>query len=300
MRWLPLGSAVFGMAAAVTAQAVPVTFSQEFSVSMGSWNNSHEVNRYGNFSDSVNDSLQFNIPGFDTSRGTLQSVQLSMNGAVSHSPVSVYLPEISGLPIELPFGAVAQDTERTLQGTGGLWAYYDARVAFSANYQFAVDPLIDGLFTPIAFEAARGSCVQTADLFLDLGDQNPHCTAGNEGLPLTSYTYDWGMISGTALDAFLNPFVGFNLNLAGEVFGYCDDDDVGDYCRVNLATDWQTRLNLTYTYDDGTDPGGGGGNGDPDPDPTPVPEPGALGMLSAGALIAFALRRRRGNLLRAG
>jgi hypothetical protein len=299
MRRFQIGLAVSGMAVAFSAQAVPVTYTQSAGAGMGVWTDSHLTNRYGDFTDSLNESVGVVIPGFDTSLGTLQSVQISMIGAVSHSPVSVYLPEVSGLPIELPFGALAQDTERSLQGFGGLWAYYDAQVSYRADYLFAVDPQISGLFTPIAAEAAFGSCASTADLFLDIGDRNPHCIAGNQGLPLASYNYDWGTVSGAALDAFLNPAgVRFNMNLTGDVYGHCDNDDVGDYCRLNLATNWEAMFNLTYLYDDGTDPGGGGGGGNGDPDPVSVPEPGPLGLLAAGILGAFALRRRReGSLL---
>jgi hypothetical protein len=290
---------VFAMAIAFTAQAVPVTVSQDFSVGMGVWNNSHQTNRYGDFSDSLNESTLFNIAGFDSSLGALQSVQLSMTGTVTHSPVSLLLPEISGLPTQLPFGALAQDTERSLQGFGGLWAYYDAQVSYRADFRFAVDPLIDGLFTPMAAEAAFGSCTATADLFLDIGDRNPHCTTGNDGSPLGTYNYDWGTLTGNTLDAFLDPSgLRFNLNVMGDVYGHCDNDDVGDYCRLNLATQWDTTLRLTYTYDDGTGNGGGGGDGDPEDPPVSVPEPGTLGMLSAGLLAVCALRRRRVNLQR--
>jgi hypothetical protein len=123
---------------------------------------------------------------------------------------------------------------------------------------------------------------------LDIGDTDPYCKVGNNGSPLGDYNYTWGPLSGSALAQFIgSDFLDFNMSMAGDAFVHCDDD-VGDYCRVNMEMIWDWDLALSYTYEPGvpeTDPGNGGG-------PTPVPEPATLGLM-AGALLCLGSTRRR-------
>jgi hypothetical protein len=86
----------------------------------------------------------------------------------------------------------------------------------------------------------------------------------------------------------------FNTRMTGDAYGHCDDDDVGDYCRVNLAMNWIWDLSLSYTYEPTvTDPGEGGGGDGGNGNPVPVPEPGSVGMLSIALFGLVATRRRR-------
>jgi hypothetical protein len=289
MRWTKIALAVCCVAYLGDAQAVPVTLVDSQSGLHSLWSNSASTNRYSDFvlQDSRSSIVQF--AKFDSSLGTLLSAELTLTSVTSHPTRTLFLPEVSGLPVELPFGALAQDTERTLQGTLGLWAYYDARVSYRADYRLTVDPLNSSLFAPVAAEAAFGSCARSEDLFLDIGSQNPHCLAGNNGSPLGDFSYTWGPLSGADLAQFIgNDLLRFDTRMTGDAFGHCDDDDVGDYCRLNLAMNWDWDLSLSYTYEPGVPDTGGGG------DPLPVPEPGTLGMLSIALFGLAATRRRRG------
>jgi hypothetical protein len=291
MRWIKIALAACCVTYLVDAQAVPVTLSESRSGLHSLWSNSASTDRYSDFvlQDSRSSIVQF--AKFDSSLGTLLSAELTLTSATSHPTRTIFLPEVSGLPMELPLGALAQDTERTLQGTLGLWAYYDARVSYRADYRLTVDPLNSGLFAPMAAEAAFGSCARSEDLFLDIGDQNPHCLAGNNGSPLGDFSYTWGPLSGADLAQFIgNDLLRFDTRMTGDAFGHCDDDDVGDYCRLNLAMNWNWGLSLSYTYEPGV-PGTGGGG-----DPLPVPEPGTVGMLSIALFGLAATRRRRGRV----
>jgi hypothetical protein len=94
----------------------------------------------------------------------------------------------------------------------------------------------------------------------------------------------------------LSSFVGtdpLNLSmlLTGRVSGYCDDDDRGDNCSIDVYSGFTGVAGVRYTYstpgDDGEGGvGGGGGN------PVAVPEPGSFGLLAMG-LLGLACRSRR-------
>jgi len=269
--------AVLSMLPLVDAKAVPITNTTSFGGSHSVFGSSANTDRYSDFTlqDSRSSIAQF--ARFDSSLGTLLGVELTLSSSTAHPTRSLYLPDVSGLPVELPLGAIAQDTERDLHGFLNLWAYYDAQVSYRADYRLIVDPLNTDLFSSIAAEAAFGSCSRTEDLFGDIGNQNPTCTAGNNGSPLGDYSYSWGPLSGSALTQFIgNDFLRFDTRMTGDAFGHCDDD-VGDYCRVNFGMVWDWDLSLSYTYEPsvpGTDPGNGGGGGGGG-DPVPVPEPDA-------------------------
>jgi hypothetical protein len=266
------------------AGAVPITVSDSRNVVLGVWNDSTAANRYSDFVLHDSESLVVQFAKFDSSLGTLLNAQLLLTSTTSHPTKRLSLPEVSGLPVDLAFGAIAQDTERSLHS---LFAFYDAAVSYRADYRLTIDPLNTDLFAPVAAEAAFGSCAKTEDLFLDIGNQNPHCTAGNNGSPLGSFSYSWGPLSGAALAQFIGAdMLRFQSQIDGDAFGHCDDDDVGDYCRVNLAMDWNFNLSLAYTYEPGV-----AGPG-PGTDPTPVPEPGTLGLMSI-AFFGLAATRRR-------
>lgn len=291
MRWIKIALAAYCVTYLVDASAIPVTISYSQSGSHSIWSNSASTNRFSDFvtQDSRSSIAQF--AKFDNSLGTLLSAELTLTSATSHPTRTLFLPEVSGLPVELPLGALAQDTERDLHGTLDLWAYYDARVSYRADYRLTVDPQNTNLFAPIAAEAAFGSCARAEDLFLDIGNQNPYCMAGNNGSPLGDYSYSWGPLSGADLTQFIgSDLLLFDTRMVGDAFGHCDDD-VGDYCRVNLAMDWVWDLALSYIYEPTVpDPGDGNGGGG---DPVSVPEPGTLGMLSLSLMGLLAARRRR-------
>jgi hypothetical protein len=290
MRWMTMALAAYCVTNLIDAQAVPITISDSESGAHSVWSNSASTNRYSDFviQDSRSSIVQF--AKFDSSLGTLLSAELTLNSTASHPSRTVFLPEVSGLPIELPLGAIAQDTERELHGPLNLWAYYDARVSYRADYRLTVDPLNSNLFTLVAAEAAFGSCAQSEDLIFDIGNTNPYCTAGNNGSPLADFNYTWGPLSGADLAQFIgNDLLQFDTRMTGDAYGHCDDD-VGDYCRVNLAMNWNWDLSLSYTYEPGVpDTGGENGGGG---DPVPVSEPGTVGMLSL-ALFGLVARRRR-------
>jgi hypothetical protein len=227
---------------------------------------------------------------FDSSLGTLLGAQLTLTSSTSHPSRTLSLPDVSGLPTVLALGALAQDTERDLHGPLNLWAYYDARVSYRADYRLSVDALNTDLNTALAAEAAFGSCSQVEDLFGDIGNTNPHCIAGNNGSPLGDFNYTWGPLSGSSLAQFIgNDFLRFDVRMLGDAYGHCDDD-VGDYCRVQLAMTWDWDLALSYIYEPLV-PGPGPGPGDP----TAIPEPGTLGLLSI-ALFGFAAVRRKAGM----
>jgi hypothetical protein len=280
--------AVLGVLPLLDANAVPVTDITSIVGAHSVFAGSANTNRHSDFvlQDSRSSLVQF--AKFDSTRGTLLGVELTLTASTSHPTASLFLPEVSGLPVPLPLGAIAQDTERDLHGPFNLWAYYDAEVSYRADYRLTVDPLNTDLFSAIAAEAAFGSCSRTEDLFGDIGNQNPHCTAGNNGSPLGDYSYSWGPLSGSALAQFIgNDFLLFDTRMTGDAFGHCDDD-VGDYCRGNFAMNWDWGLSLSYTYEPGV-PGPGGG------DPVPVPEPATFGLM-AGALLALRASRRRNGV----
>ena len=88
-----------------------------------------------------------------------------------------------------------------------------------ADYRLTVDPLNTNLFAPTAAEAAFGSCARSEDLFGDIGNQNPHCTAGNNGSPLGDLNYSWG-VSGPDLSQFIGgDLLQFNTRMTGDAFG---------------------------------------------------------------------------------
>ncbi|HTE42109.1 MAG TPA: PEP-CTERM sorting domain-containing protein [Steroidobacteraceae bacterium] len=297
-RWTKIALAAGCAMQLADAGAVPITTISSQGGLHSIFGTSANTNRYDDFTlqDSRSSVLQF--AKFDSSLGTLLGAQLMLTSATSHPTRTLSLPEVSGLPVALPFGALAQDTERDLHGPFNLYAYYDARVSYRADYRLTVDPLNTDLFSATAAEAAFGSCARVEDLFGDIGNTNPYCMAGNNGSPVGNYNYTWGPLSGSSLSQFIGAdLLRFNTSMTGDAYGHCDDD-VGDYCRVNLAMNWNYALTLSYTYEPVTPGTGGGeggdnGNGNGGGDPVGIPEPAALGMMGIALLALGAVRRRR-------
>jgi hypothetical protein len=289
-RVIQIALAALGVLHLVDAQATPITNTTVVSDGLTVFRNSANTDHRSDFDLFDNRNTFARFAKFDSSLGTLLGVELTLTSATFHPETVLSLPDLSGLPVELPFGAIAQDTERDLHG---LYAYYDAQVAYRADYRLTVDPVNTDLFSAVAVEAAFGSCSHTEDLFLDIGDTDPYCKVGNNGSPLGDYSYTWGPLSDSALAQFIGSDpLDFNMSMAGDAFVHCDDD-FGDYCRVNLEMIWDWDLALSYTYEPGvpgTDPGTGGGGGGA---PVSVPEPATLGMAAAGLLALCATRRRR-------
>ena len=269
----------------VVAHAIPVSVTSHDLGSNVVFYLSPDGARHSDFTLHDTNSSQAQFAKFDSSLGTLLSAELTLSSSTLHPTLSRFLPDVSGLPTSLPFGALAQDTERELHN---LFAYYDASVSYRADYRLTMDALNTDLFSATAAEAAFGSCLHEEDLFLDIGDTNPYCRAGNNGSPLGDYEYSWGALTGTALSQFIgNDSLLFNANMVGDAFGHCDDD-VGDYCILNFAMVWNWDLALTYTYEPGVGDGGGGSG-----DPVSVPEPASLSLMGLGILGLAATRRRR-------
>jgi hypothetical protein len=291
MRKAKFAMAAFTVAFVADASAIPVTSTSSVSGELGIWGNSASSLRSGNFSGSDSNFSTAFLPRFDSSAGTLLSAHLTLSAVTSHPSRLMLLPEI-GIQQTLQLGGRAQDTERTLHGPLNLFAYYDARMSYRADYQLQVDPLNTSLFAPTALEAAFGSCVHEEDLLFDIGDTEPYCTTGNNGSPLGAYSFDWGTFTGSQLAPFIGTSpLSFQMRMDGDMFGYCDDDDVGDYCRVHLEMEWDWNLSLSYVYEPGR-PGGGDPDPDPNPNPVPVTEPLTGAALAAGLAAALLLRRR--------
>jgi hypothetical protein len=95
-------------------------------------------------------------------------------------------------------------------------------------------------------------------------------------------------LSGAALAQFIgDDLLRFDTRMTGDAYGHCDDDDVGDYCRLNLAMNWTWDLSLSYTYEPDVPDNGGGG------DPVAVAEPKTLALFGLVLLGLAATRRRK-------
>ena len=301
-RWMRVALAAYCVTHLVDAGAVPITTTSDYFGTNVSLYQSPNGRRYGDFALHDSNSAPAQFAKFDSSLGTLLSAELTLYSSTSHPTLTRYLPDVSGVPTELAFGVLAQDTEREIHGIINEYAYYDARTSYRADYRLSLDALNTDLFTATAAEAAFGSCQREEDLLFDIGDQNPVCRAGNDGSPLGDYSYSWGALTGAELSQFIgNDPLLFSANMVGDAYGYCGYD-AGDYCIANFSMIWNWDLALSYTYEpvvsDGGGEGGGGGGeggggGGGTDNPVPVPEPGSLGMMGLGLLALGASLRRR-------
>lgn len=299
-RWMPILVAVSCAVCTLDAQAIPITTTSTRIGSQSIWMNSVDTERSGDFVIVDNSSRNLAFAKFDSTLGTLLNVELKLTSTIAHPTQSFYSPYVPYIPgpsgsIGRPFGAWALDSAWELHGFLDLWALYDASVAYRADFRMRVDALNANLFTATANEAAFGSCSIVEDLFLDIGNTDPHCFAGNNGAPLDSFNYSWGPVTGADLAQFIgNDALLLQTSLLGNAYGSCDND-VGDVCRLLFATQWLWDLQLSYTYEPTTDGGDGGDGGDSGggDGTVDVAEPAGLGVFALACFAFAGVRRLR-------
>jgi hypothetical protein len=240
------------------------------------------VSPTGAFSANLLDLQLLSLPRFDAALGTLQAVEVFVQGTWT-GLMQVEARDVSeeGDFIPLPPFFINNRNDASISAL------------LETSLRFALlDP--NGAVATFNLPGLTAEC---SDATRDAAG-----TTECERIGLLGVNIDQGLALG-ALP--LSSFIGTNLldlsmSMTGVLSGYCDDDDRGDVCSVDISSNFVGTAGVRYTYalPGGGGSGGTGGEGGGPGTAVDVPEPGTLGLLAAG-LFGLALRGRWPSLVAA-
>jgi hypothetical protein len=242
-----------------SAWAIPLTFQAQFDVATGLLvtPDQNSLNITGNYSDFV----LLNLPSFNSSVGTLNSVSISFASAFTSSMEAFAdhsAQPCSFIGCEMP----------TIEASVGV----DHHLTLTGH-------LLNAPSTTVSLLDIQGQACS----YVVTGPTSVTCNA-NESPPRNGIFNSDFDLSGYSLADFTdvsNLFFAFQLE--SDFNGYCGiqlNVDTQE-CIVTRMADWNGTVNVTYDYTDGS---GGGSHA--------VPEPGTLSLFAAG-LFGIGLVRRR-------
>lgn len=272
------------IALASQAQAVPITFSQSFSMGPAGTIATTET---GDLLGTSSGQQGLALPRFDGGLGTLDSVAISIASSwfhrgelVAHDGIAAITNFISCTIVPTILCEYQND------------AWVDA--AIFASFQVA-------LTDPAGASALSSSNLQSGSCAEDPEDPRIQVVDCQYSL-VQAGSFDGSLnLSGIGLASFVGSDpLDFLLRTQFLVSGLCDtigadneeNTDRGDVCTVSSSLLWSGSVSATYSYTPGspTDPGE---NPDPNNPPVNVPEPGTLVLFIAGLIGLAAVRGGR-------
>lgn len=254
------------------AWATPISYQGQFDVATGLLVTTQDT---VSFSSNYTDFMLLNLPSFDSTLGTLNSVSISfassfmsnMEGLASHSAEPCLF-----LGCQMPTIEASVGVDHYLTLTGHL-----------LNAPSTTVSLMDTQSQECSYVVTGPTAVTC-----NANESSPRGGTFNSAFDLSSY----------ALTDFIdvsNLFFAFQLESA--INGYCGIQlrVVGQECFVSRTADWNGTVNVTYDYTEGS----GGGEGTGGGGSHSVPEPGPTSLFAAGLLAIAWVHRRRFVLSRA-
>lgn len=219
------------------------------------------------------------LPQFDSSLGTLQSVQLEFR-SILDADGGANTDDFTGQANDA-FGTLHIDYHPIF----GPYFYYenDAELSYRVSAILSLDALFPNISTVALGISASASCSNSEISILGL---STYCSANDaDGFGVTGFDWDF-TVSNTA------DFIGsgdlFFKALADSAFeGYCDYDDEDNdgisqtRCGVDPWFSWEGYIRVAYTYSDLRGDGDGGGVSVPEPAPSALLGIGIAGLLAA-------------------